>query len=70
LLLVSDDNRSQYLSGSASPVVVTLAGWLMAIGEAGLFALSPPATAKVVDVLRYEQLFYFYMVQRYFWIFA
>jgi hypothetical protein len=33
----------------------------MAIRGAGLLALSPAATAKLVEVLRYEQLFYFYM---------
>jgi len=48
-------------SGGALPVVVTLVGWLMAIRGAGLLALSPAATAKLVEVLRYEQLFYFYM---------
>ena len=48
-------------SGGALPVVVTLVGWLMAIRGAGLLALSPTATAKLIEVLRYEQLFYFYM---------
>lgn len=48
-------------SGGALPVVVTLVGWLMAIRGAGLFALSPAGIAKLVEVLHYEQLFYFYM---------
>jgi hypothetical protein len=48
-------------SGGALPVVVTLVGWLMAIRGAGLLALSPNATMKLFEALRYEQLFYFYM---------
>lgn len=48
-------------SGGALPVVVTIVGWLMVVRGAGLLALSPTATAKLVDALRYEQLFYFYM---------
>jgi hypothetical protein len=48
-------------SGGALPVVVTLVGWLMVIRGAGLLALSPAGTAKLVEVLRYEQLFYSYM---------
>lgn len=48
-------------SGGALPVVITLVGWLMVIRGAGLLALSPAATAKLVEALRYEQLFYFYM---------
>jgi len=48
-------------SGGALPVAVTLVGWLMVIKGGGLLALSPAATAKLVEVLRYEQLFYFYM---------
>ena len=48
-------------SGGALPVVVTLIGWLMAIRGAGLLALSPNATMKVFEALRYEQLFYFYI---------
>jgi len=48
-------------SGGALPVVVTLVGWLMMIRGAGLLALSPAGTAKLVETLRYEQLFYFYM---------
>ena len=48
-------------SGGALPIVVTLVGWLMAIRGAGLLALSPNATMKLFEALRYEQLFYFYM---------
>jgi len=48
-------------SGGALPVVVTLVGWLFVIRGAGLLALSPAATAKLIDALRYEQLFYVYM---------
>ena len=48
-------------SGGALPVVVTLIGWMMAIRGAGLLALSPNATMKVFEALRYEQLFYFYI---------
>ena len=48
-------------SGGALPVVVTLIGWMMAIRGAGLLALSPDATMKVFEALRYEQLFYFYI---------
>jgi len=48
-------------SGGALPVVVTLVGWLMVIRGAGLLALSPAGTAKLVEALRYEHLFYFYM---------
>ena len=48
-------------SGGALPVVVTLVGWLMAIRGTGLLALSPNATMKVFEALRYEQLFYLYM---------
>jgi hypothetical protein len=48
-------------SGGALPVVVTLVGWLMAIRGAGLLALSPSATMKLFEALRYEQLFYVYM---------
>jgi hypothetical protein len=48
-------------SGGALPVVVTVVGWLMAIGGAGLLVLSPNATMKLFEALRYEQLFYVYM---------
>ena len=48
-------------SGGALPVVVTLVGWLMVIRGAGLLALSPAATARLVDAMRYEQRFYLYM---------
>ena len=48
-------------SGGALPVVVTLVGWLMVIRGAGLLALSPAGAAKLLEVLRYERLFYFYM---------
>jgi hypothetical protein len=48
-------------SGGALPVVITLIGWLMALRGAGLLALSPAATTKLFEALRYEQLFYFYM---------
>jgi hypothetical protein len=48
-------------SGGALPAVVTLVGWLMAIRGAGLLALSPNATVKLFEALRYEQLFYVYM---------
>jgi hypothetical protein len=48
-------------SGGALTIVVTLVGWLMAIRGAGLLALSPRATTKLFDALRYEQLFYVYM---------
>jgi len=48
-------------SGGALPVVVTLIGWLMAIRGAVLLALSPSATMKLFEALRYEQLFYVYM---------
>ena len=48
-------------SGGALPAVVTLVGWLMAIRGAGLLALSPNATMKLFEALRYEQLFYVYM---------
>jgi hypothetical protein len=48
-------------SGGALPVVVTLVGWLMVIRGAGLLALTPAVTAKLVEALRYEQLFYVYM---------
>ena len=48
-------------SGGALPVVVTLVGWLMAIRGTGLLALSPNATMKVFEGLRYERLFYLYM---------
>jgi hypothetical protein len=36
-------------------------GWLMAIRGAALLALSPEATIKLFDALRYEQGFYLYM---------
>ena len=36
-------------------------GWLIAIRGVGLLALSPDAVIKLVDALRYEELFYFYM---------
>src|SRR3974390_1563090 len=42
-------------SGGALPVVITLLGWLMAIRGAALLALSPDATIKLFDALRYEQ---------------
>jgi len=48
-------------SGGALPVVVTLLGWLMAIRGAGLLVVSPAGAAKLLETLRYEQLFYFYM---------
>ena len=48
-------------SGGALPVVITLVGWLMAIRGAGLLALSPDATIKLVQALRDEELFYGYM---------
>ena len=48
-------------SGGALPVVVTLIGWLVAIRGAVLLALSPSATMKLFEALRYEQLFYVYM---------
>jgi len=48
-------------SGGALPVVITLIGWLMVIRSAGLLALSPAGTVRLVEVLHYEKLFYFYM---------
>ena len=48
-------------SGGALALVVTLIGWLMAIRGAALLTLSPNATMKLFEALRYEQLFYFYM---------
>jgi hypothetical protein len=39
-------------SGGALPVVVTFVGWLMVIRGAGLLALSPAGTAKLVEALR------------------
>jgi hypothetical protein len=48
-------------TGGALPVVVTVVGWLMAIRGAGTLALSPNATMKLFDALRYEAYFYFYM---------
>jgi len=55
-------------SGGALPVVVTLLGWLIAIRGAGLLALSPDAVIKLLDALRYEKLFYFYMGKRWSWV--
>jgi len=48
-------------SGGILPVVVTLVGWLMVVRGAVLLALSPAATVKLVNALRYERLFYFYI---------
>lgn len=48
-------------SGGALPVVVTLLGWLIVVRSAALLALSPDATAKLFEALRYEQRFYVYM---------
>ena len=48
-------------SGGALPVVITLLGWVLAIRGAGLLALSPAAVSSVVDALRYEEFFYWYM---------
>jgi hypothetical protein len=48
-------------SGGALPVVISLFGWVLAIRGAGLLALSPAALSKLVEALRYEELFYFYV---------
>ena len=48
-------------SGGPLPVVITLIGWLMVIRGAGLLVLSPAGIARLLDVLHYERLFYFYM---------
>ena len=48
-------------SGGAPPVVISLLGWVLAIRGAGLLALSPAAVSRVVDALRYEEFFYWYM---------
>jgi len=48
-------------SDGALPVVITLLGWGLAIRGAGLLALSPAAVSSVVDALRYEEFFYWYM---------
>ncbi len=48
-------------SGGALPVVITLLGWIMAFRGAVLLALSPDATIKLVEALRYEDRFYVYM---------
>src|SRR5271165_3540561 len=55
-------------SGGALPVVISLLGWLIAIRGAGLLALSPDAVIKLLDALRYEKLFYFYMGKRWSWV--
>ena len=47
--------------GGAPPVIVTIIGWLMVIRGAGLMALSPAGISRLVEALRYEQRFYFYM---------
>jgi hypothetical protein len=36
-------------------------GWLLTIRGAGLLALSPAMVSKLVDDLRYKELFYLYM---------
>ena len=48
-------------SDGALPVAITLLGWGLAIRGAGLLALSPAAVSSVVDALRYEEFFYWYM---------
>ena len=48
-------------SGGALPVVITLFGWVLAIRSAGLLALSPAALSKLLEAMRYEELFYLYM---------
>jgi len=48
-------------SGGALPVVITLVGWVLAIRSGGLLALSPAALSKLVEAMRYEELFYLYM---------
>ena len=48
-------------SGGVLPVVITILGWVMVIRGAGLLALSPDATARLFNALRYERLFYVYM---------
>ena len=48
-------------SGGALPIAVTLLGWVMAIRGAALLALSPDATMRLFNALRYEDRFYFYM---------
>lgn len=48
-------------SGGALPVVVTVVGWLITIRSAGLLVLPPQTAIKLIDSLRYEELFYGYM---------
>jgi hypothetical protein len=52
---------SRWRSGGALPVVVTLMGWLMAIRSAALLALPQEALVKLLEALRYEELFHAYM---------
>src|SRR6202521_736398 len=48
-------------SGGALPVVVTLLGWILLIRGALLLFLPPQASSGLLDVFRFEQLFYFYV---------
>lgn len=47
-------------SGGPLPVVITLLGWVMVL-RGGLLVLSPDSVSKLVEALRYEEGFYFYM---------
>lgn len=49
-------------SGGALPVVVTLVGWISLVKGLVFLVLTPDAVVAYMNALRYEELFYVYMV--------
>jgi hypothetical protein len=48
-------------SGGATPVIVTVIGWISIVKGLFFLLLSPDAMAALTDTLHYAQLFYLYM---------
>jgi len=47
-------------SGGALPIVVTLFGWVILLRGVLLLFLPPEGAARLLDLFRFEQLFYLY----------
>jgi len=51
----------QVWSGGALPVMVTLVGWIMLVRGVAILFLAPAATVRLLDWLRLDDWFYFYL---------
>jgi hypothetical protein len=51
----------QKWSGGVLPVVVTLLGWIILLRGTILLFLPQPATLRLLDWLRFDEFFYFYL---------